>query len=98
MGTPGEFAPVMQKRALKYKKEPLKITIDCNVKAFNVADLVNGMWKVAPKNKYLIFGLILIIIIIIINNLVIYDYDDDHHHDDGEPKWIQIKILKFYQI
>ena len=25
---------------------------------FNVADLVNGVWKVAPENKNLIFGLL----------------------------------------
>ena len=29
----GDFAPEMQKRALENKKEPLKIAIDCNVKA-----------------------------------------------------------------
>ena len=42
---PGDFAPEMQKRALeKRKKEPLKITIDCNVKPVPyIADLVNGM-------------------------------------------------------
>ena len=57
-GAPGDFAPEMQKRALKNKKEPLKIAIDCNVKSlFNVADLVNWMWKVAPQNKKIIFGL-----------------------------------------
>ena len=33
MGTPGVFAPELQKRTLENKKEPLKIAIDCNVKA-----------------------------------------------------------------
>ena len=43
-GALGDFAPGMQKRALKNKKEPLKIAIDCIYKSlFNVADLVNGM-------------------------------------------------------
>ena len=32
-GTPGYFAPKMQKRALKNKKEPLRNAIDCNVKS-----------------------------------------------------------------
>ena len=32
-GAPGDFAPEMQKRALENPKEPLKIAIDCNVKA-----------------------------------------------------------------
>ena len=59
-GAPGDFSPAMQKRALENKKEPLKIAIDCNIKAClnNVADLVNGMWKVAPQNKNCIFGLV----------------------------------------
>ena len=33
MGAPGEFAPEMQKKPSKKKKEPLKIAINCNVKA-----------------------------------------------------------------
>ena len=49
----------------KCKKEPSKIKkrapknchrLQCK-SLFNVADLVNGMWKVAPENKILIFGL-----------------------------------------
>ena len=32
-GALGDFAPEMQKRALENKKVPLKIAIDCNVKA-----------------------------------------------------------------
>ena len=46
--------PKMQQRTLKNKKEPLKIAIDCNVyikSLFNVVNLVNGMWKVAPEKK-----------------------------------------------
>ena len=48
----GNFVPKMQKRALK-------IAIDYNVKACSmfIADLVNGMWKVAPENKTFIFCL-----------------------------------------
>ena len=46
----GNFAPKMLKRALKNKKEPLKIVHRLQCKSlFKVADLVNGMWKVAPK-------------------------------------------------
>ena len=37
---PGKiFAPEMQKRALKNKKEPLKIAIDCNVKACSMLQI-----------------------------------------------------------
>ena len=42
---PGNFAPKMQKRALKNKKR-----LQCK-SLFNVADLVIGMWKVAPEEK-----------------------------------------------
>ena len=38
-GTPGDFAPEMQKRALENKKEPLKIAIDCNVKACSMLQI-----------------------------------------------------------
>ena len=38
-GAPGDFAPEMQKRALKNKKEPLKIAIDCNVKACSMLQI-----------------------------------------------------------
>ena len=31
-GVPGDFAPEMQKKNPRNKKEPLKIAIDCNVK------------------------------------------------------------------
>ena len=36
MGAPDDFTPEMQKRALEKKKEPLKIAIDCNVKAYSM--------------------------------------------------------------
>ena len=59
-GAPGNFAPEMHKRALK-KKAKKKAPENCHrlqcKSLFNVADLVNGMWKVAPENKNLIFGL-----------------------------------------
>ena len=52
MGAPGEFAPEMQKRALKNKKRAPENChrLQCN-SLFNVADLVNGMWQVALENK-----------------------------------------------
>ena len=37
-GVPGDFALEMQKRALK-NKEPLKIAIDCNVKACSMLQI-----------------------------------------------------------
>ena len=43
-GAPGDIAPEMKKEPSKIKKEPLKIAIECSL--FNVAELVNGMWKV----------------------------------------------------
>ena len=40
VGAPGDFAPEMQKkRALKNKKEPLKIAIDSNVKACSMLQI-----------------------------------------------------------
>ena len=40
MGALGDFAPEMQKRALEEeKKEPLKIAIDCNVKACSMLQI-----------------------------------------------------------
>ena len=54
----GEFAPVMQKRALENQKRAPENHHRLQCKSlFNVADLVNGMWNVAPENKTLIFGL-----------------------------------------
>ena len=50
-GAPGDFAPKMQKRAPGNCHR-----LQCK-SLFSVADLVNGIWKVAPENKYLIFGL-----------------------------------------
>ena len=51
-GALGDFAPEMP---------PKKATENCHrlqyKSLFNVADLVKGMWKVAPENKILIFGL-----------------------------------------
>ena len=50
----GQFHPrnAKKKIALENQKEPLKIPINCNGKSlFNVADLVSGMWKVAPPPK-----------------------------------------------
>ena len=44
-GAPGDFAPEMQKRAPENCHR-----LQCK-SLFNVADLVNGMWKVAPKTK-----------------------------------------------
>ena len=39
-GAQGDFAPKMQKRALEnYKKKPLKIAIDCNVKACSMLQI-----------------------------------------------------------
>ena len=53
------FRPQNAKRALENKKRAPE---NCNrlqcKSLFNVADLVNGMWKVAPENKKLIFGLL----------------------------------------
>ena len=51
-GAPGDFAPEMQKRAPENRHR-----LQCKG-LFNVADLANGMWKVAPQNKNLIFGLL----------------------------------------
>ena len=49
---PGKiFAPEMQKRAPENCHR-----LQCK-SLFNVAELVNGMWKVAPENKNFIFGL-----------------------------------------
>ena len=50
--TPGSrrFPPEMQKRAPKNCHSPQRKSL------FNVADLANGMWKVAPENENLIFG------------------------------------------
>ena len=38
-GARGDFALEMQKRALKNKKEPLKIAKDCNVKACSMLQI-----------------------------------------------------------
>ena len=51
---PGDFAPKMQKRALENEKRAPEIWLQWK-SLFNVADLVNGMWKAAPENKNLIF-------------------------------------------
>ena len=57
-GAPGDFAPEMQIRALENQKRAPENCHRLQCKSlFNVADLVNGMWKVAPENKNLIFGL-----------------------------------------
>ena len=49
-GGSGQFRPEMQKRALENKKEPPENCHRLQCKSlFNVADLVNGMWKVAPR-------------------------------------------------
>ena len=59
-GAPGDFAPEMRKRALKniLNRDPENChRLQCK-SLFNVGDLVSGMWKVAPENKYLIFGLV----------------------------------------
>ena len=50
-GAPGDFTPEMQKRA------PENCHRLQGKSLFIVADLVNGMWKVAPENKNFIFGL-----------------------------------------
>ena len=39
MGALGDFAPEMPKRALKNKEEPLKIDIECNVKACSMLQI-----------------------------------------------------------
>ena len=50
--------PAMQKRALENQKRAPENCHRLQCKSlFNVADLVNGMWKVAPQTKNLIFGL-----------------------------------------
>ena len=58
----GRFAPEMQNRALE-NKEPLKIAVDCNVKACSVLQIfiVNGMWKVAPEHTNLGAGAVSVI-------------------------------------
>ena len=58
-GGSGQFRLRNAKKELLIKKEPLKIGIDCNwcKSLFNVADLLGGMWKVAPENEHLIFCL-----------------------------------------
>ena len=58
-GALGDFAPEMQKRALKNQKRAPENCHRLQCKSlFNVADLVNGMWwKVAAQNTNLIFGL-----------------------------------------
>ena len=51
MGSPGDFAPEMHKRALENQKRAPENCHRLQCKSlFNVADLVNGMWKVAPEN------------------------------------------------
>ena len=50
-GAPGDFAPEMHKRALKNQKRTPENCHRLQCKnLFNVADLVNGMLKVAPEN------------------------------------------------
>ena len=50
MGASGDFALEMQKRALENKKRAPENRHRRRCKTlFNVADLVNGMWKVAPE-------------------------------------------------
>ena len=61
-GGSGRFRPPKCKkvRTLKNKKRAPKNChrLQCKTKSlFNVADLVNGMWKVAPENENLSFGL-----------------------------------------
>ena len=52
-GAPGDFASKMQERALKNKKSAPENHHRLQCKSlFNVADLVNGMWKVAPQNNF----------------------------------------------
>ena len=49
----------MQKRALENKKRSPENCHGLQCKSlFKVADLVNGMWKVALENENLIFGLV----------------------------------------
>ena len=48
-GAPDDFAPEMQKRALENKKEPPKITIDCNVKACSMLQMKRSPWKRIKK-------------------------------------------------
>ena len=52
-GAPGDIATRNAKTSLsKIKKEPPKIAIGLQCKSlFNVADLVNEMWKEAPEKK-----------------------------------------------
>ena len=60
-GTPGYFAPKMQKRALENKKEPLRNAIDCNVKACLNKSCIFSQWdvkSVAHENRNLSFGLL----------------------------------------
>ena len=56
-GALGDFAPEMQKRALKKsEKSPWKFDIDCNVKACSMLQILSiGCEKVAPENKKLNF-------------------------------------------
>ena len=57
-GAPGDFPPKMQKRALENQKRAPENCHRLQCKSlFNVADLVSGMWKVAPENINIIFGL-----------------------------------------
>ena len=51
-GALGDFAPKMQQEHSKIKS-PWKLP---QTAMFNVADLVNRMWKVAPENKNLILA------------------------------------------
>ena len=58
-GGSGRFRPPnANKSPRKSKRAPANChRLQCK-SLFNVADLVNGMWKVAPKNKNLFFGLV----------------------------------------
>ena len=70
----------MQKRALEKKKKRAPENhhrLQCK-SLFNVADLVNGMWKVAPKNKNLIFGLKDLPLTKLVNWIIAHNF--------GEPK------------
>ena len=58
MGALGDFVPRNAKKALENQTRAPENCHRLQCKSlFNVADLVNGMWKVAPENENYNFGL-----------------------------------------
>ena len=104
----------------KCKKEPsiffLRAPENCHrlqcKSLLNVADLVNGMWKVAPENRKIIFGLLCIHVYIHVwvysDDIIslsmpckLHNYKATSHTVDRGPmilnqQWIWIKLVPTY--